>query len=87
MDVNRDLWSRRPEVMPSLGVRLRGPRRRSSRRRGRRGGSRLEFELLVKFASEPVRVFSKDELARCIWRCQIRGCDDACGQERIAGLR
>jgi DNA-binding response OmpR family regulator len=35
--------------------------------------SRLEFELLVKFASEPVRVFSKHELARCIWRQQV--CD------------
>jgi DNA-binding response OmpR family regulator len=35
--------------------------------------SRLEFELLVKFASDPVRVFSKDELARCIWHCQISG--------------
>jgi len=30
--------------------------------------SRLEFELLVKFAGEPTRVFSKHELARCIWR-------------------
>jgi DNA-binding response OmpR family regulator len=28
----------------------------------------LEFALLVKFASDPVRVFSKHELARCIWR-------------------
>jgi DNA-binding response OmpR family regulator len=35
--------------------------------------SRLEFELLVKFASDPVRVFSRDELARCIWRCPISG--------------
>jgi DNA-binding response OmpR family regulator len=35
--------------------------------------SRLEFELLVKFASDPVRVFSKHELARCIWRCEISG--------------
>ena len=32
--------------------------------------SRREFELLVKFASDPVRVFSKHELARCIWRQQ-----------------
>jgi len=32
--------------------------------------SRLEFALLVKFASDPVRVFSKHELARCIWRQQ-----------------
>jgi DNA-binding response OmpR family regulator len=32
--------------------------------------SRLEFELLVKFAGDPVRVFSKHELARCIWRQQ-----------------
>jgi len=32
--------------------------------------SRLEYELLVKFASEPFRVFSKHELARCIWRHQ-----------------
>jgi len=30
--------------------------------------SRLEFELLAKFAGEPTRVFSKHELARCIWR-------------------
>jgi DNA-binding response OmpR family regulator len=35
--------------------------------------SRLEFELLVKFAGDPVRVFSRDELARCIWRCEISG--------------
>jgi DNA-binding response OmpR family regulator len=32
--------------------------------------SRLEFELLAKFAADPVRVFSKHELARCIWRGQ-----------------
>jgi DNA-binding response OmpR family regulator len=32
--------------------------------------SRLEFELLVKFAGDPLRVFSKHELARCIWRGQ-----------------
>jgi DNA-binding response OmpR family regulator len=32
--------------------------------------SRLEFELLVKFATDPLRVFSKHELARCIWRGQ-----------------
>jgi two-component system response regulator AdeR len=30
--------------------------------------SRLEFELLAKFAREPTRVFSKHELARCVWR-------------------
>jgi DNA-binding response OmpR family regulator len=30
--------------------------------------SPLEFELLARFASDPVRVFSKDELARGIWR-------------------
>jgi DNA-binding response OmpR family regulator len=30
--------------------------------------SRLEFELLVKFAADPVRVFSKHELHRCVWR-------------------
>jgi DNA-binding response OmpR family regulator len=35
--------------------------------------SRLEFELLVKFAGDPVRVFSRDDLARCIWRCPISG--------------
>jgi hypothetical protein len=35
--------------------------------------SRLEFELLAKFAADPVRVFSKQELARCIWRCEISG--------------
>jgi two-component system phosphate regulon response regulator PhoB len=32
--------------------------------------SPLEFELLAKFASDPVRVFSKDELARWVWRRQ-----------------
>jgi two-component system response regulator ResD len=32
--------------------------------------SRLEFELLAKFAADPVCVFSKHELARCIWRHQ-----------------
>jgi DNA-binding response OmpR family regulator len=32
--------------------------------------SRLEFELLIKFTSDPVRVFSKHELHRCIWRDQ-----------------
>ena len=30
--------------------------------------SRLEFELLAKLAHEPTRVFSKHELAHCIWR-------------------
>jgi DNA-binding response OmpR family regulator len=30
--------------------------------------SRLEFELLAKFAADPTRVFSKHELARCVWR-------------------
>jgi DNA-binding response OmpR family regulator len=35
--------------------------------------SRLEFELLAKFASDPTRVFSRHELGRCIWRCQISG--------------
>jgi two-component system OmpR family response regulator len=35
--------------------------------------SRLEFELLVKFASDPVRVFNRDDLARCFWRGQISG--------------
>ncbi len=35
--------------------------------------SRLEFELLVKFAGDPTRVFGKDELARCIWRKPISG--------------
>jgi DNA-binding response OmpR family regulator len=32
--------------------------------------SRLEFELLATFAADPGRVFSKHELARCIWRGQ-----------------
>jgi DNA-binding response OmpR family regulator len=32
--------------------------------------SRLEFELLAKFAADPTRVVSKHELARCIWRRQ-----------------
>ena len=36
--------------------------------------SRLEFELLAKFATDPVRVFNKTELARGIWqREQISG--------------
>jgi DNA-binding response OmpR family regulator len=35
--------------------------------------SRLEFELLVKFAGDPLRVFSRDDLARCFWRGQISG--------------
>jgi DNA-binding response OmpR family regulator len=35
--------------------------------------SPLEFELLVTFAGDPLRVFSKDELGRCIWRCEISG--------------
>jgi DNA-binding response OmpR family regulator len=30
--------------------------------------SPLEFELLAKFASDPVQVFNKHELARGIWR-------------------
>jgi DNA-binding response OmpR family regulator len=32
--------------------------------------SRLEFELLAKLAADPLRVFSKHELARSIWRGQ-----------------
>jgi DNA-binding response OmpR family regulator len=36
--------------------------------------SPLEFELLAKFATDPVRVFNKHELARCIW-----------GHEHISG--
>jgi DNA-binding response OmpR family regulator len=35
--------------------------------------SPMEFELLVTFAGDPVRVFSRDELGRCICRCQISG--------------
>jgi DNA-binding response OmpR family regulator len=35
------------------------------------GLSPLEFKLLVKFAADPVRVFSKHELAKCIWRQPI----------------
>jgi hypothetical protein len=36
--------------------------------------SPLEFELLAKFATDPVRVFNKTELARGIWqRDQISG--------------
>jgi DNA-binding response OmpR family regulator len=35
--------------------------------------SPIEFELLVAFASDPVRVFNRDELSRSIWqRVQIR---------------
>jgi DNA-binding response OmpR family regulator len=33
--------------------------------------SRLEFELLVKFASDPHRVLSRDDLANCFWRGHI----------------
>jgi DNA-binding response OmpR family regulator len=35
--------------------------------------SRLDFALLVAFASDPERVFSKDELGRRVWRCQVSG--------------
>ncbi len=36
--------------------------------------SRIEYELLVKFASDPARVLSKQELSRSIWkRDQISG--------------
>jgi DNA-binding response OmpR family regulator len=35
--------------------------------------SPIEFELLVTFAADPVRVFSRDELGRYIWRSQISG--------------
>jgi DNA-binding response OmpR family regulator len=35
--------------------------------------ARLEFELLVKFAGDPLRVFSRDNLARCFWRGHISG--------------
>jgi DNA-binding response OmpR family regulator len=36
--------------------------------------SPIEFELLVAFASDPVRVFNRDELSRSIWqRVQISG--------------
>jgi DNA-binding response OmpR family regulator len=38
----------------------------------RRARQRLEFELLVKFASDPTRVLSKHELARCIRRLRTR---------------
>jgi DNA-binding response OmpR family regulator len=33
--------------------------------------SRLEFELLIKFPADPLRVFSKHGLARCIWRRHV----------------
>jgi DNA-binding response OmpR family regulator len=33
----------------------------------------LEFGLLVKFAGDPLRVFSRDDLARCFWRGHISG--------------
>jgi DNA-binding response OmpR family regulator len=35
--------------------------------------SPMEFELLVAFATDPQRVFSRDDLARNIWRCEISG--------------
>jgi two-component system response regulator AdeR len=44
-----------------------------------------EFALLVKFAGDPVRVFSKHELARCIWR-QQRICERTV-DSHIARLR
>jgi DNA-binding response OmpR family regulator len=33
----------------------------------------LVFALLVTFASDPTCVFSKHELARCVWHQQISG--------------
>ena len=36
--------------------------------------SPIEFELLVAFASDPLRVFNRDELSRSIWhRVQVSG--------------
>jgi DNA-binding response OmpR family regulator len=32
--------------------------------------SRLEFDLLATLASDPTRVFSKQELMRTVWRCE-----------------
>ena len=29
--------------------------------------SPIEFELLVAFAGDPMRVFNRDKLSRCIW--------------------
>jgi DNA-binding response OmpR family regulator len=55
-------------------------RRRSS------GGRPLELELLIKFASDPVRMFGKHELRRCIWRGQQiieRTVDSHVGRLRI----
>jgi DNA-binding response OmpR family regulator len=49
------------------------------------GLSPLEFKLLVKFAGDPTRVFSKHELARCIWR-QQRICERTV-DSHIARLR
>jgi two-component system response regulator AdeR len=49
------------------------------------GLSPLEFKLLVKFAADPTRVFSKHELARCIWR-QQRICERTV-DSHIARLR
>jgi len=43
--------------------------------------SRLEFELLVKFASDPTRVFSKHELAR--WRLALRDQRTHCRKPRL----
>ena len=34
---------------------------------------RMEFELLVHLASEPERVFAKDELLRAVWRYRSGG--------------
>jgi DNA-binding response OmpR family regulator len=47
--------------------------------------SRLEFELLARFAAEPTRLFSKHELARCIWRGQQ--INDRTVDSHIARLR
>ncbi|MEA2222000.1 MAG: two-component system, OmpR family, phosphate regulon response regulator PhoB [Solirubrobacteraceae bacterium] len=49
------------------------------------GLSPVEFKLLVKFAGDPVRVFSKHELSRCIWR-QQRICERTV-DSHIARLR
>jgi DNA-binding response OmpR family regulator len=35
--------------------------------------SPMEFELLITFAADPLRVFSRDDLGRCIWRSEISG--------------
>jgi signal transduction histidine kinase len=60
------------------------PPSREVRLRGRRIAlSQKEFALLRTLASEPARVFTKDELLRSIWGFRTRGRDADAGQSRL----